>query len=269
MPLTFLSHQAAVLPLKIAAPRATSGTALVIGSMAPDVEYLLRGYPTSVISHTWTGQLTFCLPVSIVLFLIVTRLVAEPAAANAPDWGQLRLEDYALLRQQPSSVLHWGIVALSALAGSASHVLLDAADVIIGGAPYHALNASLAWVLANVGFWGVLAAITIGIMRYIGRHRLLRRGAAQRTTAGTQAARIRPAGPRCAGAFWGWVALCSAVGAAYGVRYRLPGFDLHQMATWIHIWLCTVSASFTGLVLASAMWHIARHRRVHPIGNPS
>ena len=54
----------------MAAPRATSGTALVIGSMAPDVEYFLNGYPTSTVSHTWLGQLTFCLPVTLVLFLI-------------------------------------------------------------------------------------------------------------------------------------------------------------------------------------------------------
>ena len=39
MPLTFLSHQAVVLPLKLRAPRSVSGTAPVLGSVAPDVEY--------------------------------------------------------------------------------------------------------------------------------------------------------------------------------------------------------------------------------------
>src|SRR5690349_25113242 len=101
MPLTFLSHQAVVLPLKIAAPRAVSGTALVLGSMAPDVEYFLRGYPTATVSHTWLGQLTFCLPVTLLLFWIVTRVIAEPAAAHAPELGDLRLQDYALIARQP------------------------------------------------------------------------------------------------------------------------------------------------------------------------
>ena len=59
MPLTYLSHQSVVLPLKIAAPRAVSGTALVLGSMAPDVEYYLKGYATGGVSHTWPAQLTF------------------------------------------------------------------------------------------------------------------------------------------------------------------------------------------------------------------
>ena len=269
MPLTFLSHQAVVLPLKIAAPRATSGTALVIGSMAPDVEYLLHGYPTSLISHTWLGQLTFCLPVSLVLFLVVTRVIAEPAAANAPEWGQLRLQDYALLRQQPASALHWGTVAASALLGSASHVILDEADVVIGGAPYHALDASVGWILANLAFWAVLAAITIGLMRYIGRHRLLQRWAAQRSATVVDSSRARPRGPRNPRAFWSWGGLCAAAGAAYGVQYRLPGFHLNEPATWVHVWLCTVSASFTGLVLGSAVWHIARARGVHLIENQS
>ena len=269
MPLTFLSHQAVVLPLKIAAPRATSGTALVIGSMAPDVEYFLRGYPTSTVSHTWMGQLTFCLPVSLVLFWVMTRLIAEPAAANAPDWGQLHLEDYALLRRQPTSVLHWGIVVASALIGSASHVLLDEVDVVIGGTPYHALGASLSWILANVAFWSVLAAITIAVMRYIGRHRLLRRWAAARPGVRSSPIDANARGPRSVAVFWGWLGLCAAAGAAYGIGYRLPGFHLDEPATWIHIWLCTVSAAFTGLVLASTVWHIARSRRVHLIGNQS
>ena len=267
MPLTFLSHQAVVLPLKVAAPRAMSGTALVIGSMAPDVEYFLRGYPTSLISHTWMGQLTFCLPVTLALFFVATRLIAEPASANAPRWGQLRLEEYALLRQQPSSARHWGIVSASALTGSSSHVLLDETDVLVGGAPYHALDASPGWILANLGFWVVLAAITIWIMTYIGRHGLLRRWAAARSPLGADAGRPHARGPRRAAAFWGWVGLCAAAGAAYGVQYRLPGFHLNETATWVHVWLCTVSASFGGLVVASVVWHIARARRVHLIRN--
>ncbi len=269
MPLTFLSHQAVVLPLKVAAPRATSGTALVIGSMAPDVEYFLNGYPTSTVSHTWLGQLTFCLPVTLALFLIVTRVIAEPAAANAPDWEPLRLEDYALLREQPVSVRHWGIVAVSALIGSASHVILDELDVVIGGMPYHAMDSSVGWVVANVGFWVLLAAITLATMSHIGRNRLLHRWVAERAGNRPRVPGSRARGPRMVAAFWSGVALGAAGGTAYGMVYRLPGFLLTHWATWVHIWLCMVSGTFAGLLIASVVWHFARARRVHLTGNRS
>ena len=280
MPLTFLSHQAVVLPLKIGAPRATSGTALVIGSMAPDVEYLLRGYPTSTVGHTWAGQLTFCLPVTIALFWVVTRVIAEPAAAHAPEGGDLHLSDYALIRRQPVSARHWLIVAVSALVGSASHVLLDRLSDGWSGMPYHALAASPAWIAANVTLWILLAAITLFLMRYIGRHGLVQRWVAERSgdasahgasriasRQGAQHANQAGGSPRSPGAFWSWVGFCLVTGAILGAYYRRPGFYLHEHGAWVHIWLCAVSGAFVGLVLASAVWHGARWRSVQLRGN--
>ena len=43
MPFTFFAHQAPVLPVAWAWPNATDGVALVIGSMAPDLAYVLNG----------------------------------------------------------------------------------------------------------------------------------------------------------------------------------------------------------------------------------
>lgn len=280
MPLTFLAHQAVVLPLKIGAPRATSGTALVLGSMAPDVEYLLRGYPTATVSHTWVGQLTFALPVTLALFWVVTRVIAEPAAVHAPEGGDLHLPDYALIRQQPMSGRHWLIVAMSALVGSASHVALDRVSDGWGGMPYHALAASRTWIAVNVGLWIVLAGITLFLMRHIGRHGLLQRWAAERSanalpvddSRATRRRAARPADgatgtPRNVGAFWGWVFLCTLTGGILGAYYRRPGFFLHEPGTWVHIWLCSVSGAFVGLVLAGAAWHAARSRSVQLRGN--
>ena len=280
MPLTFLSHQAVVLPLKIAAPRAMSGTALVLGSMAPDVEYFLRGYPTSTIGHTWPGQLIFCLPVSVGLYWLMTRVIAEPAAAHAPEAGDLHLPDYALLRQQPVSARHWLIVAVSALLGSASHVVLDRISDGWGGLPYHALAASRTWIAVNLMLWIVLAAITLFFMRYIGRHGLLQRWVAERSGDASSLDESRLEGRRIARparepngssirirAFWGWVFSCMVTGAMLGAYYRRPGFYLNQHGTWVHIWLCAVSGAFIGLVLASAAWHGARWRSVQLRGN--
>jgi hypothetical protein len=274
--MTFLSHQALVLPLKIAAPRWTSGTALVLGSMAPDVEYFLRGYPTSTISHTWVGQLVFCLPVTVALYWVVTRIVAEPAAAHLPDGGALRLRDFALLRQQPAGARHWGIVASSAVIGSSSHVVLDRLVAAAGGMPYHSLAASRAWVAANVALWFVLAAVTLLLLRHIGQNRLLQRWADARASAASggghevearPARRARPLEPRQAPsnvtAFWSWVLFGMAVGAALGIYYRRLGFWLDGLAAWVHIWLCSISGAFVALVLMCAAWHVARGRAVH------
>jgi len=51
MPFTFLSHQAPVLPLKIAAPRWFDGTALVLGSMAPDLFFVTHGSDCYIGAH--------------------------------------------------------------------------------------------------------------------------------------------------------------------------------------------------------------------------
>ncbi len=284
MPLTFLSHQAVVLPLKLRAPHLTSGTALVLGSMSPDVEYFLRGYPTGTVSHTWPGLVTFCLPVTLVLFWIVTRIVAEPAAAHLPTGGDFHLPDYGAIRNQPSSLRHWAIVAVSALIGAASHVVLDK---LSGGwssryathfeswIPFDALPSDEAWVAAKLTSWIVLAIATLLMMRHIGRRGLLARWVAQRNAgrggdvevasrdrravpAGDGAAHAHQAGSSLA--FWGPVALAGIAGGALGALYRRSGFFMYQPATWVHIWLCAVSGAFIGLVLASAAWHAARWR---------
>ena len=276
MPMTFLSHQAVVLPLKIAAPRVTSGTALVLGSMAPDVEYFVRGYATSTISHTALGQLTFCLPVTLALYWVVTRVIAEPAAAHVPRGGELRLSDYGLLRQQPGGLRHLPVVAVSALIGSSSHVALDRMIAAMGGMPYHSMSASRGWIAANLALWLLLAGVTILCMRYIGRNRLVQRWAAERSGGGatvggagtsrdSTSAKAFPTvdAQRDRSPFWSWVVFGMVAGAVLAGFYRRDGFYLNEFATWVHIWLCAVSGAFVALVLASAAWHGARARSVH------
>ena len=278
MPLTFLSHQAVVLPLKMRAPRVTSGTALVLGSMAPDVEYLLRGYPTGTISHTWPGVFVFCLPVTLALFWIVTRILAEPVAAHLPQGGEFRLPAYGAIRYQPSGARHWAIVAASAVVGAASHVVLDK---LSGGwssrypthfeswIPFDTLPSDEAWIAAKLMSWIVLAVATLLMMRHIGRRGLVARWStereaadpANRTDRGSAVSAGGLTGPGWPAArFWTLVVIAGLAGGGLGALYRRSGFFMHQPATWVHIWLCAVSGTFVGLVLASAAWHSARSR---------
>jgi hypothetical protein len=127
LPLTFLSHQAPVLPLKIAAPQWFDGTALVVGSMVPDLVFLTHGTDWYVDAHAVVPQLWLCLPLTIVLTWISKRVVAGPLAAHMPDAGTLHVHDYGRLDawRLPTRPLGWLVLAGSALVGSFSHLLFD------------------------------------------------------------------------------------------------------------------------------------------------
>jgi Domain of unknown function (DUF4184) len=122
MPFTFLSHQAPVLALKLARPRWFDGTALAVGSMAPDFGYAFNGTGLAFDSHTIAAQLWFCLPVTLGIVWLVRRVIARPLAAHLPDAGRLRLRDY----QRLAVARHPALVTItSALIGSLSHVFTD------------------------------------------------------------------------------------------------------------------------------------------------
>jgi hypothetical protein len=128
LPLTFLAHQAPVLPLKIAAPRWFDGTALVIGSMAPDLSFVLHGTAWYVDAHQLVAQLYFCLPLTLALTWIIKRVIAQPLASILSNDGAFRLRDYGRLAswRPPMTLAGWLVLMSSALIGSYSHLVLDA-----------------------------------------------------------------------------------------------------------------------------------------------
>ena len=275
MPLTFLSHQAVVLPLKLRAPRWFSGTALVLGSMAPDVEYFIRGMPSGELpSHTWLGQITLCLPTTLVLYWLVTRIIAEPLAAHLPNGGEFRLRDYALLRDQPSTLRHWGLVAVAAVIGSVSHVVLDRATGGWSNADYvqrrswvppGIVESDATWAGIQLGLWLVLAVATVLMLRHVGRRALLRRWAAERGAMSI----VRPVGGSRLAAFWGPILVAGLAATAWGAAFRRPDYHLHEFSTWVQIGLRTVSCIFLVLVLVSAVWHVQRRGQSPPSRSPS
>lgn len=119
MPLTYFAHQLFVLPFKATRPRWFDGTALCIGSMAPDFAYAMANTPLAFSSHTATAHLTWSLPVTLLCTRLVRTYLAEPIGAQLPD--PIGCEVRALAR----SVHPWAITVLSALLGSASHVFVD------------------------------------------------------------------------------------------------------------------------------------------------
>ena len=82
MPLT-PSHTAAAWPLHRVLPSLPLD-ALVIGTMAPDFEYLLRLAPRGFYAHTLVGVLTFCLPVGFIVWIAYRKLVRPALITLAP-----------------------------------------------------------------------------------------------------------------------------------------------------------------------------------------
>jgi hypothetical protein len=121
MPLTYVSHQAPALAAKLATPHWFDGTALALGSMAPDWPFAFDGTPLAFNAHATKPVLAFCVPASVAGALAV-RWLAPVAAPYLPELPGLPLRRLALLAQHRPPV---AITVLSALAGAWSHVAWD------------------------------------------------------------------------------------------------------------------------------------------------
>ena len=260
MPFTFLPHQAAVVPLKIWRPRWFSGTALAIGSMAPDLEYFLRGYPYGEVGHAWLGQLTFSLPLSLALVWLVTHVIARPLAANLPELDGFHLRDYALVAAHPDTAGRWLVIAASALVGSLSHVFWDGFTHewgwaarrwptvfwrplgVVHGYPLSVCNA-LQHASTVLG-----GAATIVLLHRIGTRRALPRWM------GVPPEQVPAAAPARRRRFWATLATLVALGAVAAAALAGVPRDLTRFREWIPAIFRTVSLSFVALCVACAMW---------------
>lgn len=160
MPLTFPSHAAIVLPLKMRWPRRFDGVALVVGSAAPDLPYVL-GRPLLTYGHTWAGLLVWGVPLSVVAALLV-RCAAPAVAVHLPGWCR----DYGVLGR----VRHrWYVTASSALVGVVSHRLWD--EVTHASLPGTSLGFGVLGepVMGDVLWWTVLhgASTVLGLAGWL------------------------------------------------------------------------------------------------------
>lgn len=125
MPWLAPSHQALVLPLKRWRPTWFSGLGLVLGTIAPDLVFILALDPDgSPASHSLAGQLFLTVPMVLVLHLLATALVLPWLLPHLPGEEPLRL--HALARSRPARSARDALrVAASGLVGGLTHVFLD------------------------------------------------------------------------------------------------------------------------------------------------
>lgn len=122
MPLTF-AHPAAAVPLAKPLGRWGVPSALVIGSMVPDLFYLLPLPRAS--THSLAGLFWFCLPVGILVYGLFHAALRDPLCALLPASWQRRLGHRELSTASSTRRNRLG-VAISILAGALTHIVWDA-----------------------------------------------------------------------------------------------------------------------------------------------
>ncbi len=122
MPWTF-SHPAAVLPLRRICPVPLDFSALVIGSMVPDLGYYLFYSKMASLAHSFLGSFLVCLPIGLVLW-VVFRLLRKPFCFVLPQPHRGALAGFAAtpLSLHPRTLI---IAAVSVLLGAWTHIIWD------------------------------------------------------------------------------------------------------------------------------------------------
>jgi hypothetical protein len=125
MPWIVPAHQAPVLPLKRWRPAWFSGLALALGSVTPDLVFILRLDETgSPASHTFEGQVLITMPLVVALHALATLLVLPWLLPRVPGGAPLHLHVLARC-QPPASLSGVAKVAVSGLIGGLTHVAID------------------------------------------------------------------------------------------------------------------------------------------------
>ncbi len=124
MPFT-IAHAAAARPLWRLSGERLVLSALAVGSMAPDFEYLVHLTSRRTIGHTLLGVVLLCLPASLAVLAVWHRLVGPAVARLLPPW----LDGLARACSQPFAfgrARRFSWVCLSVVFGSLSHLAWDA-----------------------------------------------------------------------------------------------------------------------------------------------
>jgi hypothetical protein len=226
MPCIVPSHQAPVLPLKLWKPHWFSGLALCLGTMVPDLVFILRLDNDSTLSHGLAAQLYLTVPLVLLGHWLVTTLLLPGLLPFLPSGAPGHLHELAALRP-PRSLRDLLVISTSGLLGGLTHIALDgfthpvcdggwavallpvlSRPVPHPGGPVPLYDALQLWLSI------VLGAYALGLWQRMARQRRLWHW---RGTAPAELSRA-PLGARRALAVW--VAASAAAGFATGLRLR-------------------------------------------------
>ncbi len=127
MPFT-LAHPAAIVPLVPALQRRLGEravlSALIVGSMVPDIAFLLPIGVSRAQSHSFAGLFWCCLPVGLATYLLFHWLLKAPLIDLLPHYAYSRLHPYA----RPAAAISWRLLPVILLCigiGDLTHIAWD------------------------------------------------------------------------------------------------------------------------------------------------
>ncbi|MFI7491486.1 DUF4184 family protein [Micromonospora echinaurantiaca] len=242
MPLTFPSHLAAVLPLKLWRPRWFDGVALAAGAVSPDVAYLAAGTRFEVGgTHTAAGLFWWCLPVALGYAWLARRC----AAVVAP-WLPGRATT-GWVADARTSVPRWWITGGSALLGAVTHLGWDHLTHTDGwlralGVDWYARTGLHWWTVADLSSTLLGAAVAVDLARRLARRHGMVNG------------RPAPGGP----AVFGGAAVATALGGV-ALLPALPAAG-QPAATGVRLLHVLALALLVGGLAARRAWRPRRGR---------
>lgn len=245
MPFT-LAHGVAARPLWNGSGRRLPLSGIVVGSFAPDLEYLAHLDTERTIGHTLGGVFLLDLPLALVLLALWHGLIKSPVAALFSPGIRPPIDQSPFLFRPLG---RFGLVAVAVLVGIAGHFLWDGfthRDGIITtrvwlleeaiGRPhvYDLLNyASTAFGLALLGWWW------------------------WRSVSGDRQAAPQPFSPRARTLSVAiLLVLTAAGGIANGIRLRQDGWGMETTAIG-----AVLGAMAAGLVTVTVVSAALRWRR--------
>jgi hypothetical protein len=243
------SHVAAVVPM---ARSPLVASALVIGSMSPDVPYYLPVIVSSEVTHSPVGVVSTDVLLGLAVFMVWHGFLVRPALDCAPAALRGRIPSQAVLglRARLSSLSRLLLVLLSVSVGAATHVAWDSFTHTGGWGTTHVawlaerqgLLTGYAWAQYGSGAFGALV-IAWWLARWW-----------RSTPATSSISRLRPVISATA---WLSILTAGAAGAVSGSLGPLSsreGPDLGKAAFLASTRGVTLAALMA--VLLAASWHL-------------
>lgn len=254
MPFT-LAHPAAALPLRGSLGRLGSASALVIGSMTPDLAYFIPMGVSGRQSHSPAGVVWFCVPVGVVVWLAYLTLFRAFGIAILPEAISRRL------RASAAESVSWRAVVaavVSVAVGACTHLAWDSfthgSGVAVRAFPVLQTRVPLAGFYAPRLFTvlqHLSGAVGLGILAVLGI-RWYRR------TAPGPAAGSRPLPAWAKAAFWLVVVLPSATVGMTLLGSRLGSEDsLHLLRRSVRMAVFPAgTVLLMSLTTAALVWRV-------------
>lgn len=159
MPFTF-SHPAAGLPFVRRAARYGATSALMIGTVVPDLPYFLPWPRAPYGTHSMFGLLTFCLPTGVLAALVFEHVLRAPFVALLPASWRRSVE---ARRMGCSKTVRFLAAAVAVLVGGSTHVLWDTLtdpdDILLAGST---------WPRYNLGIIGGYHLFVYRLLKHLG-----------------------------------------------------------------------------------------------------